>query len=337
MQRPFSRFMALWSQTAAELTTSLWQGNIEPRESDFATFEHRVIRTRPIFRIRDDLAIVMDPVFLAEMATVGPLFVPGDVEEALRHFGHVFEAYCAQILNQIYPEAPGLVRRFTQNPGGSSRLGSEVELADGILDCGDRTVFIETKAVWIREDKIESSSGDYVSFLRSKYGVVVTGEGRELRKGVAQLANSVREIAQGNWKPAERDLPICEHLVPLLLAYDSLIDGPLHPWFLARELAMILDPSNVNWNGQSIRIGRFLISSLIVMTIDDLEALESSTENFGICELLRDYSNAYQDRLDSLHNYIVADRKYGDAIVYSERVRSAFSEELRVLSDKLMR
>jgi HTH-type transcriptional regulator/antitoxin HigA len=335
MQAAFSRFMAVWSQSASELTASLWHGNIEPSESDFATFEHRVIRSKPIFRIRDDLAIVMDPVFLAEMVTVGPLFMTDDVKGALQRFGHVFEAYCSQILNQIYPEATGLVRRFRPNPKGFSRLGSEVELADGILDCGDRTVFIETKAVWIREDKIESSPSDYVAFLRSKYGAVVTGESGEQKKGVAQLANSVRELAQGNWKPAEKDLAICEHIVPLLMVYDSLIDAPLHPWFLAREFAMLLDPSNQNWDGRSIRIGRFLVSSLIVMTIDDLEALESSTENFGICELLRDYAGAFPDRLDSLHNYIVADRKYGDAIVYSERVRKSFSAEINSLSERL--
>jgi hypothetical protein len=102
-----------------------------------------------------------------------------------------------------------------------------------------------------------------------------------------------------------------------------------------RRFAMLLDASNVNWNGLSIRKGRFLVSSLIVMTIDDLEALESSTQNFGICELLRDYSAALPDRLDSLHNYIVADRKYGDAIIYSERVQKAFGAELKALSEKL--
>ena len=72
------------------------------------------------------------------------------------------------------------------------------------------------------------------------------------------------------------------------------------------------------------------------MTIDDLEALESSTEKFGMYELLKDYSAALPDRLDSLHNYIVADPKYGDAIIYSERVRKAFSAELRKFSEKLV-
>jgi hypothetical protein len=91
IQAAFSRFMALWSQSAAALTASLWQGNFEPRESDFLTFEHRVIRSKPIFRIRDDLAIVMDPVFLAEMATAGPLFVADNVEEALQNFGNSFD------------------------------------------------------------------------------------------------------------------------------------------------------------------------------------------------------------------------------------------------------
>ena len=331
IQAAFSRFMALWSQSAAALTASLWQGNFEPRESDFLTFEHRVIRSKPIFRIRDDLAIVMDPVFLAEMATAGPLFVADNVEEALQNFGNSFEDYCSQLLNQIYPEVPELVRRFSRGPVGSSKIGSKVQLADSMLDCGDKTVFIEAKAVWIREDKIESSANDYISFLRSKYGAVIAGDSREQRKGVAQLANSIRQLARGDWKPDDRDLMICDHIVPLLLVYDSLIDAPLHPWFLAREFAMLLDPSDVNWNGRSIRIGRFLVSSLIVITIDDLEALESSTKSFGICELLQDYSAALPDRLDSLHNYIVADRKYGTQLFIANEFKNSSAESLSAL------
>jgi hypothetical protein len=336
MNAAFSRFMAIWSQSSTELTTSLWQGNTEPRESDFATFEHRVMRLKPIFRIREDLAIVMDPVFLAEMATVGPLFKTGNTEGALQNFGHVFETYCSELLSRIHPSVPGLVRRFRPSPKGCSASSTEVELADGILDCGDSTAFIETKAVWIREDRIEGSPAEYISFLRSKYGAVIPEGAREQKKkGVAQLANSLLALAREEWRPAEKDLPICELIRPVLLVYDSLIDAPLHPWFLAREFAMLLDPSNDNWNGQAIRIGRFVVNSLIVMTIDDLEALESSSEKFAICELLRDYSAAFPDRLDSLHNYIVADRKYGDAIIYSKRVREAFSGELRSLSERL--
>ncbi len=87
LQAPFSRMMELHSQTAGELTASLWEGKATPTESDFAAFEHRVIRDKPIFKLRDDLAIVMDPVFLGEMATAGPLFMVQDVDQALRIFG----------------------------------------------------------------------------------------------------------------------------------------------------------------------------------------------------------------------------------------------------------
>jgi hypothetical protein len=335
LQAPFSRLMELRSQTAEGLTTSLWADKSIPNESDSEAFEHEVIRERPIFRVRDDLAIVMDPVFLGEMATAGPLFMVQDVDQALRTFGSAFESHCSQLLADMYPDRPGLACRFRPSPMGIGDSGGQVQLADGLLDCGDRTILVESKAVWIREDKIESSAEEYIGFLRKKYGAaVIECEGnRPQKKGVAQLANSIRKLVDGNWKP-DQGISICDHIVPVLLVYDSLIDAPLHPWFLGREFALLLDPSITNWQGQPIRIGPSSISNLVVITVDDLEALECSTRNFGLCELLQDYSAAFPDRLDSLHNYIVANRKYGDQIIYSERVRKQFSAELRSLGKK---
>jgi hypothetical protein len=335
LQAPFSRMMELHSQNAGELTASIWEGKEAPTESDFAAFEHRVIRDKPIFRLRDDLAIVMDPVFLGEMVTAGPLFMVQDVDQALRVFGAAFEDHCSQLLTNMYPDRPGLSCRFRPSPMGIADSGNQVQLADGLLDCGDRSILIESKAVWIREDKIESSPEEYIAFLRKKYGVSIIERDRDRlqKKGVAQLANSIRKLVDGNWKP-DQGVSIRDHIAPVLLVYDCLIDAPLHPWFLGREFAMLLDPSINNWKGEPIQIGRFVISNLVVITIDDLEALESSTRNFGLSELLRDYSAAFPDRMNSLHNYIVAERKYGDEIIYSERIRKRFSAELRSLARK---
>ncbi|MGH7813102.1 MAG: hypothetical protein ACREQI_03770 [Candidatus Binataceae bacterium] len=256
-----SRFMARCSQSAAELTAQLWGEKTMPSQTDFETFDHRVLLLRPVFRIRKDLAIVMDPVWLAEIMATGPLFEATNVEDALRNFGEVFESHCLARLERMYATGSGLTRRLWCVPKGHARGKGEVELADAILDCVDRTAFIETKAVWMREDKIEGPSKDYIAFLRSKYGAAVSGKDCK-RKGVAQLAGSIRDFALGNRKPEDKDLQIWSMIVPVLLVYDSLIDAPLHPWFLAREFALLLDPLNVDWRGESIRVGHNLVTSL---------------------------------------------------------------------------
>jgi len=328
LRTAFSVMMKERSQSASELAATLRQEKDSVDEANVSTFVAVAIRSKPIFRIREDLAIVLDPVFLSEMATAGPLFMVDDVDEALRLFGNAFEAYCSEILENMFPEVGGLARRFTASPKGTAPSGTEVQVADGLLDCGDQTILFEDKAVWIREDKIEGSAEAYIEFLKKKYGAVVSGD-RLQRKGVAQLANSVRHLTDGSWR-TDTSIRVCDRIVPVLLVNDCLVDAPLHPWFLAREFALLLDPS-VEWLGEPIRIGRCMVDNLIVVTIDDLEALESSIGAFSFRDLLRDYSAAFPDRMDSLHNYIVADRRYGNAIIYSERVRQRFSKELREL------
>jgi hypothetical protein len=71
------------------------------------------------------------------------------------------------------------------------------------------------------------------------------------------------------------------------------------------------------------------------MTIDDLEALESSVQAFGLCDLLQDYAVNCRDRMVSLHNYLVEDKKYRDALVYSERIRSLFRKDLADMGQRL--
>ena len=48
------------------------------------------------------------------------------------------------------------------------------------------------------------------------------------------------------------------------------------------------------------------MAPLILITIDDLESLESSLSNFTLVSLLRSYSAATPDRLVSLHNFLSA-------------------------------
>jgi hypothetical protein len=330
IQRSIERLMELRSQTATELTRALWKDKSQPTEIDILALNHNILRDRPILRLSDSSAIVMDPIFLREMSTMGPLFMSDDTNAALTQFGHAFEAYCRNVLASMYPTIPGLAPRVSASTLGSTASGEQVQLADVILDCGDRTILIETKASLIREDKIESFDRDeYITFLRIKYGISGQQQGGLKKKGVAQLATSISKLARGEWRQAEPRFPIRRQIIPVLLVHDQLIDAPLHPWFLAREFAALLDPSNAGLDAAVMRVQDYFVSNLIVMTIEDLEALESSIQTFGLGDLLHDYGTKCKDRMVSLHNYIVGNRKYGGATVYSNRLREMFEKDLR--------
>lgn len=57
--------------------------------------------------------------------------------------------------------------------------------------------------------------------------------------------------------------------------------------------------------------GQLLIENLeatlpIIITIDDLENLETSIEHFSFREMLSDYSKSCPDRIATLHNFIAS-------------------------------
>jgi len=56
------------------------------------------------------------------------------------------------------------------------------------------------------------------------------------------------------------------------------------------------------------------VMPLAIMTIADLENLESSVVEFGMRQLLSDYTEAHPDGLVSLHNFMVYDERYADKI-----------------------
>jgi hypothetical protein len=201
------------------------------------------------------------------------------------------------------------------------------------VNCRDIPL-IEAEAVWMREDETDGSAQEYEDFFRQRYGVSERKDGRQRNKGVAQLANSIRHLANGGWAP-DSGIHFSKKIVPVLLVHDPLIDTPSHPWFLAREFAALLDPTIVNWDGEPIQVGRFAVSNLIVMTLDFLEVLESIGRNISLADLLRDYSESSPNRMLTLHNFVASDPRYRDIVVSNNRIRIKFNEEVKTMQERL--
>ncbi len=72
---------------------------------------------------------------------------------------------------------------------------------------------------------------------------------------------------------------------PILVVYDCSLDSPGHAEFFAEEFVGALEPDLICDNGY-LKKGRFRIAPVILMTIEDLEILESSVETFGLVDFL---------------------------------------------------
>jgi len=330
------------SQTADEIRCAMWGDRLDSDEEDAPSLNLNAIRRRPIFRASDGRAIVIDPRSFVEHASAGPLFSlvaadRGHQDGWFAAFGEVFEDYTQDIFHRIYPDTPPLVKRFTANPGAQDAKGRQVSLGDGIL-FGHRTaVLIEIKGVWMRDSMMEPDVGspEYLAHLRAKYGVVdVPAHGDRAVKGVGQLARSIARLADGDWTPDNIDLRDVDRIIPVLLVHDVHVDAPVHSHILAAEFAAALDAGRQADDWSEPRLGWLKVAHLIVLTIDDLEALETSSRTFALVDCFDEYTKRCPDRMMSFHNFL-AYSAYRDQMRYSAWLASRSMEVLRYAAGRL--
>jgi hypothetical protein len=114
-------------------------------------------------------------------------------------------------------------------------------------------------------------------------------------------------------------------IYPVLVTHDSRMDTPTLAKFLADEFTKLL--------GTAPALPR--IEPLIIMTVDDLENIEASTQNFSIAELLSDYSHECPDRMRSLHNFIQYSPKYQTKMLANTTLTERATELLTQVQGRL--
>jgi hypothetical protein len=319
------RFLQLESATPAEMCERVWKG-ASPTQESMLPVDLRPLRECPILRL-GDAAIAIDPLLLTERAAVGPIFYLKAFEE----FGHAFHQYCESVLKAMYPYSAVLVNRLTTPVPGEGAQHSPVEVADAciedVIDAQQREIMMwEFKSAWLPEAPHWKDGADYMSLLRQRYGAT-----EDSVKGVAQIARSIRRVGEGVWRSTSLSFDHVSRIIPVLLTYDPLMEAPAHPKFLANEFARLLEPDEKRRNCD-MRKGKFRVAPLIVMTLNDLEDLQSSIENFSLTELLREYSAACSERLVSLHDYVAGTPRFNDRVKYSQLLLNEFRQDARTLA-----
>lgn len=319
MKEVFARYFALESQSPDDLRMTLWGS--APNPSENSPYDLNILRRKPILCVAGGRAIVMDPVFYAERASVGPLFMivrdepQKEGNKIFSAFGNAFEDYALGILRRMYPKPePPLIDRLTCNCMCKNVQGNEVEFADASLVDAKELVLFEIKAIWLKETKNSQDADSYSDQLIQKYATPDMAAAD--LKGVSQLANTITKLASGEWVVENLNADIIQKIYPILLVHDTLLNSHVHTEFLAQQFAKALSPDD-NRADACKRKGRFWVAPLIVLSIDDLESLETSVREFSLCKLFGEYSAQCPDRCVSLYNFIRTSH-FKDKINYSE-------------------
>jgi hypothetical protein len=100
---------------------------------------------------------------------------------------------------------------------------------DAVLNDVLQVVVFETKAAWLKDEVVLDDLEKWLEQIRSRYGVAAaTADGkRERPKGVAQLAQLVRRIIDGNCGAAQPDFAAVEVIHPVLLVHDTRLNAPV--------------------------------------------------------------------------------------------------------------
>ncbi len=315
----FQKYIAYESQSVGKLKNEFW-GNADETEKIELPYDYLPLREKPILCSEDGRAIILDPIFYNEKASIGPLFIltknktRSQANEIFGAFGKAFENYASDILNRMFPDIDGNKQLFC-NLKKEGLNGKELEMDACIIKHRD-LILIETKAVWIREDKIlNEDSQKYLEHLREKYGVIEQcNTGTRKVKGVGQLARIANNIVCDLFQIKNPEFNQVATIYPILLVYDAFLDAPVYGQFLASEFERLFCPSQKSdfKNGLTVH-------PLIVLTIEDLENLEFSLNHFELQDLLSDYSINCPDRLASLNNYI-AGSKYAKQMYYNKNL-----------------
>ena len=322
---PLERLLALEAQTAQMLRDTLWT-EVNPEsladDQNAPPFNYLPFRKRPVFHTTDGRAVILDSVFMSERLTAAPLFYilgrPSvNSGEVFDKYGKAFEAYICDGLKGMFPTGESLATRLTCNVMDRNAPGGEGELYDACLNDGPEVVLFEITAKLLREDAVLHR--DYTTFqehLQEKYVP-------KLR----QLASGITDVVLGNY---DGMFTLAEYVYPVLIVQDNLLSAPIVGEFFNQAFITYLEPDAVQTSGELIKSG-LKVAPVILITVSDFEALETSVASLGFKNLLRDYTRSDPQRRRSFRNFLALSH-------YNGQLRSSLRLERanKVVGDKLV-
>jgi hypothetical protein len=302
------RYLKLESQTIDELASGFMNQQLTSPTSDFFKLKH--VREKPLLT-NGEKYIVLDQVMFAERASIGALFLlmrrypPNQI---LQDFGNAFQEYVIELVRLFEERLPVESRSsVVREPPGRKASASKQKRPFGDIYIGkaETAILIEAKGVFLADDALsETDPEKFWERIQKLYGVS-TDKGVEKRKGIAQLADSIIGLARGELLPEgeAESLSTCKTIFPVLVVHDGLMSAPFFARSLCEDFCEILGVNSVPESGffsyESLRV-----SAPIVLTIWDLELLESVSGSGSMAELFEEYVTTDWERNANFSDFL---------------------------------
>ncbi len=317
--KSLQNFFKLHSTSIEELTRICSSDSTDSLYNSLANH----LRDKPILVTSDERAVILDPLALANLASVGYLFrLPSRLlPKAFETFGKCIEKYSETIFRQmfpVFPESP--IGRIQFGYKGQDSNGRNFEF-DAILDDPEVVVIFEVKAAFLPEERIiESEPEKMHQILIERYVKKPSGSAA----GIGQLARLASGLAKKEVKrPIENENRL-KTIIPVLVVWDEFLGSPGIGEFFQEEFVKLLGLSQIEKG--SFVINEVALLAPIVLTIEDLENLERSVQEFSIQAVLFDYSRNSPDRFLSFHDYLAQSKFKGT--LRSPTIPADFGREL---------
>ena len=313
------KFIERESQRADALEEILWR--------DFDAGDYKGLRERPIVVSETGNAVILDPTFYTEKISAGPLFHAvgvisrqerGGANRVFGAFGKAFERYANDAFERMYPRRPGLADRVVFGAEKLSKNGPEFDVDAFMVEPLGGTinaVVFETKASFLPEKDMLGEPEKFIETLREKYGRSKKNKDRD--KGVAQLARIIGAAMRREWLGPEDEMESATVYYPVLLVHDARLDSPGVVAFLNDDFKALLgkQPDGIR------------VAPLIVLSIEDLESLESSVGPFGLMEIIEEYDRRCPDRSAAFQTFL-GESRFATAIRPSQHVMKAAEAQM---------
>lgn len=308
MAEPFDKFVELLAQTPDEMAAKF--GSLTSIDETL-DFDFGVMRMRPILRIDRRRAIILDQRLFFESISAGPLFIVSQGSRdraAFKDYGAACHQYALRLIyatNDRLNEA--LKAEYILNEAPAQKSNSECTIGDILFGDGTTLALCEAKGVWLNDKDLDGAEGEeFWQLIRNKYGVGVDPRTQqETRKGVAQLADLIKDLASGDVIPKQESAVIntVTSIIPILLVQDSLVATNLFAHFLALDFVQMFGLAELPATG-TFTYGNKSIHTPIILSLRDLELLEGVTLDTTLVKLLEEFSAEVPDRADSLSIFL---------------------------------
>ena len=272
-------FEAVLRVASCKLSTLRDMQLSEPTQS--LRHDFSLLRRYPLLEVEQDVYLCYDRNFLRRFFTDGifwliyNILIPQEQSDFQSFFGKVFALYVEKLLKHLYGvDVAGKTHQlrtklhFTENRG---------EVCDALIACEDAWIMMETKGSLLTTRAKYSGSGKLLEQdLRDRFVQSRKGD----KKGVSQLANSIRKLASGiRTNALELRLEDCKKIYPVIVSYDGTITGLLIPEYLQDELIVALDNVPLHLS----------VRPLTVMSVSDLEFLTTLKTSPKLNHILATY------------------------------------------------